>query len=458
MSYFSDMEWNSKWDWENFGGFGWKANESPKKLHLADWMIVDDGEINGGSFNLSGGGGGSGASGSDGGHGSSAKSSISASEDSSTKDGMQTPDFRLMSSGNLDKKIDMKGTEICGTSPPLNSLMEPLIGLKLGKRTYFESSGNGGNTKTTSLSVMPTSSSSTPKKTKSSGRNTPMPRCQVEDCNLELSMAKEYHRKHRVCDSHSKCPKVIVGGVERRFCQQCSRFHGLSEFDEKKRSCRRRLSDHNARRRKPQQEAIQFNSARLSSQFYGGRQQMSFLLNNTPILHSRTPTNSTWDSTCNPKFTVTKGYSFKPNGYGGTDEQLLVPGPSIKFNMHGSNTASFLASKYLASEISNPGSKGALSSSQADTAPEYNHALSLLSTNSWGSESIALHENVANITHPMIQHSIPEGVHLASSEMWLSGQQTTDSKLQLLATTNTFEENHLLKAPYEPDFYSSILK
>lgn len=43
----------------------------------------------------------------------------------------------------------------------------------------------------------------------------------------------------------------------------------MSEFDEKKRSCRRRLSDHNARRRKPHQETIQFNSARLSSLYYG---------------------------------------------------------------------------------------------------------------------------------------------------------------------------------------------
>ncbi|KZV44088.1 squamosa promoter-binding-like protein 12-like [Dorcoceras hygrometricum] len=340
------MEWNFKWDWGNFGGFGWKANESPKRLHVADWMIVDDGEINGGSFNLSGGCGGSGASGSDSEHGSSAKSSISASVDSSTKDGMQTPNFRFMSSGNFGKKTDMHGTEISGTSPPLNALVEPLIGLKLGKRTYFENSGNGANTKATSFSVMPASSSSTPKKIKSSGQSTPTARCQVEDCNLDLSMAKEYHRKHRVCASHSKCPKVIVGGVERRFCQQCSRFHDLSEFDEKKRSCRRRLSDHNARRRKPQQETIQFNSARLSSQFYGGRQQVSFLPNNTPILHSRTTADSTWD----PNFTITKGYSLKFNGYGATDEQLLVSVPSINFSMHG-NTASFLASKNSASEI-----------------------------------------------------------------------------------------------------------
>uniref|UniRef100_B9IQA5 SBP-type domain-containing protein n=1 Tax=Populus trichocarpa TaxID=3694 RepID=B9IQA5_POPTR len=51
--------------------------------------------------------------------------------------------------------------------------------------------------------------------------------------------------------------------------QNLFRFRELSEFDDKKRSCRRRLSYHNARRRKPQPEAIWFSSARPSSSFYG---------------------------------------------------------------------------------------------------------------------------------------------------------------------------------------------
>ncbi|CAJ1948174.1 unnamed protein product [Sphenostylis stenocarpa] len=77
-----------------------------------------------------------------------------------------------------------------------------------------------------------------------------VPRCQVEGCHVALVNAKEYHRRHRVCDMHSKAPKVVVLGVEQRFCQQCSRFHVVSEFDESKRSCRRRLAGHNERRRK----------------------------------------------------------------------------------------------------------------------------------------------------------------------------------------------------------------
>lgn len=41
------------------------------------------------------------------------------------------------------------------------------------------------------------------------------------------------------------------------------RLHDLSEFDDRKRSCRRRLSAHNARRRRPQSEDKKFSSTRM---------------------------------------------------------------------------------------------------------------------------------------------------------------------------------------------------
>ncbi|KAJ0241331.1 Squamosa promoter-binding-like protein 6 [Hirschfeldia incana] len=77
------------------------------------------------------------------------------------------------------------------------------------------------------------------------------PLCQVYGCNMDLSSSKDYYKRHRVCETHSKTSVVIVNGVQQRFCQQCSRFHFLSEFDNGKRSCRRRLAGHNERRRKP---------------------------------------------------------------------------------------------------------------------------------------------------------------------------------------------------------------
>ncbi|KAL6145095.1 hypothetical protein ACLB2K_055783 [Fragaria x ananassa] len=86
--------------------------------------------------------------------------------------------------------------------------------------------------------------------------------CQADKCTADLSDAKLYHRRHKVCDQHSKAPVVLVSGISQRFCQQCSRFHELSEFDDTKRSCRRRLAGHNERRRKNLSETYAGGSSR----------------------------------------------------------------------------------------------------------------------------------------------------------------------------------------------------
>ncbi|KAL6840662.1 hypothetical protein ACP4OV_029526 [Aristida adscensionis] len=78
------------------------------------------------------------------------------------------------------------------------------------------------------------------------------PVCQADGCRVDLLTyeKKSYNRRHKVCEAHSKSPVVLVAGLRQRFCQQCSRFHELSEFDDDKRSCRLRLVGHNERRRK----------------------------------------------------------------------------------------------------------------------------------------------------------------------------------------------------------------
>lgn len=53
--------------------------------------------------------------------------------------------------------------------------------------------------------------------------------CQADRCPADLSDAKQYHRRHKVCDLHSKAQVVLVSGLRQRFCQQCSRL-GLSNF------------------------------------------------------------------------------------------------------------------------------------------------------------------------------------------------------------------------------------
>uniref|UniRef100_A0A5B7BU47 Putative squamosa promoter-binding-like protein 2 isoform X1 n=1 Tax=Davidia involucrata TaxID=16924 RepID=A0A5B7BU47_DAVIN len=470
MNSFPAMDWHAKWDWENLVMFSSKAVESPKKLQPTDWGIEEEGELDAVSFNLSGGGGGSS---SDLGLGSSAKSSVSASTESSSKEGMKTSNLTFEAFEGFpgdNKKKEIARAELTGTSPPLESSVvsgEPLIGLKLGKRTYFENNCAGSNAKTSSFSVIAVPSATTAKKIKSSCQSTPPPRCQVEGCNLDLSSAKEYHRKHRVCESHSKCPKVIVGGLERRFCQQCSRFHGLLEFDEKKRSCRRRLSDHNARRRKPQQEAVQFDSTRLSSSFYGERQQMSFELNNVPLVYTRPAANPTWESTCSSKFTQTKGCLLLPEKSGGIDEQAHLPGIELPhaISMLSRDSNRLLPSKGTTAEVFNQGLKESMFSSNLDVAPDLRRALSLLSTNSWGSEpepitlDHPMHVNHTSMPQPVMQ---PQGLPLASSEYyWQTEQQSTDSRMHTL-TLNSNGGNHLqeiplFKVPYVTGFYSNPL-
>ncbi|KAK9079871.1 hypothetical protein SSX86_001544 [Deinandra increscens subsp. villosa] len=75
-------------------------------------------------------------------------------------------------------------------------------------------------------------------------------RCQVPGCETDISELKGYHKRHRVCLRCANASMVVVDGQNKRYCQQCGKFHVLSDFDEGKRSCRRKLERHNSRRRR----------------------------------------------------------------------------------------------------------------------------------------------------------------------------------------------------------------
>ncbi|KAK4483274.1 hypothetical protein RD792_010459 [Penstemon davidsonii] len=75
-------------------------------------------------------------------------------------------------------------------------------------------------------------------------------RCQVPGCEADISELKGYHKRHRVCLRCATATTVVVDGETKRYCQQCGKFHILSDFDEGKRSCRRKLERHNNRRRR----------------------------------------------------------------------------------------------------------------------------------------------------------------------------------------------------------------
>lgn len=126
------------------------------------------------------------------------------------------------------------------------------------KRKYSSEEEDEGNLtlKLGGSSYGDDSNSKTNKRFRSGLVSSSYPLCQVDDCRKDLTNAKDYHRRHKVCEPHSKASTALVGNVMQRFCQQCSRFHPLGEFDEGKRSCRRRLAGHNKRRRKTQAEEI----------------------------------------------------------------------------------------------------------------------------------------------------------------------------------------------------------
>lgn len=104
-----------------------------------------------------------------------------------------------------------------------NSRDSSLIDLKLGRfadqRDVHSSKFSKG------APVLSSSELSTPsKRMRVSGMHSQAAFCQVYGCNKDLSSSKDYHKRHKVCELHSKTAKVIVNGIEQRFCQQCSRL------------------------------------------------------------------------------------------------------------------------------------------------------------------------------------------------------------------------------------------
>nr|AMY26632.1 sbp domain-DNA binding [Linum usitatissimum] len=130
-------------------------------------------------------------------------------------------------------------------------------GLKFGKKIYF-----GDHMGLLSTTQPPQPPTTKPSRQQNQNQQQQIPRCQVEGCGVDLSDAKGYYSRHKVCGAHSKTSTVVVNGLQQR-------FHLLAEFDQGKRSCRRRLAGHNERRRKPSPGSmLSPRYGRLSSSFF----------------------------------------------------------------------------------------------------------------------------------------------------------------------------------------------
>ncbi|RRT60003.1 hypothetical protein B296_00024112 [Ensete ventricosum] len=116
--------------------------------------------------------------------------------------------------GSLQQEMNTKcsnaASSACGSS-------DSTQGLKIGRKTYFE------DVSSSSFPVAPPAPQKKGKGVVQVGKQQQPPRCQVEGCSVDLTGAKAYHCRHKVCGVHSKSPKVTVAGMEQRFCQQCSR-------------------------------------------------------------------------------------------------------------------------------------------------------------------------------------------------------------------------------------------
>ncbi|XWS47793.1 hypothetical protein CRYUN_Cryun13aG0015600 [Craigia yunnanensis] len=137
--------------------------------------------------------------------------------------------------------------------------------------------------------------SSPSKRTRATNNGTQQVSCLVDECNSDLRNCRDYHRRHKVCELHSKTAQVMINGQKQRFCQQCSRFHSLGEFDEGKRSCRKRLDGHNRRRRKPQPDPFSRSGSYYSN--YQGTQMLPF--SSLHVYPSTTVVKPTWPGVTN---------------------------------------------------------------------------------------------------------------------------------------------------------------
>lgn len=201
------MDWNlntsTEWDWENIAMYTSKEMEVPKNLQFSSHESQDKVVVENVDF------------------------SFSASVDSSSKGTIKNLGaFDDLPKDFLEKE---ESSSWVGENGNFSNMVEEasvlsgeaMIGLKLGRHASTSSSNNKTAT-TSSVPLFPTSSPMI-KRSRASYLSSQSPRCQVEGCNLDLASAKDYHRRHRICANHSKSPKVIVAGMERRFCQQCSR-------------------------------------------------------------------------------------------------------------------------------------------------------------------------------------------------------------------------------------------
>lgn len=132
--------------------------------------------------------------------------------------------------GSTSKQVLLVGPDKNGACSVSSGSEEDMGRRDLEKRRRYEEVENeeaGGLSLNLGAQVYPITVDKLEKSGKKSkvvsGVPSAHPVCQVDDCKEDLSNAKDYHRRHKVCVVHSKASSALVGDIVQRFCQQCSR-------------------------------------------------------------------------------------------------------------------------------------------------------------------------------------------------------------------------------------------
>nr|QMV47676.1 squamosa-binding protein-like 13A [Paeonia suffruticosa] len=247
--------------------------------------------------------------------------------------------------------------------------------------------------------------------------------CLVDGCDADLSNCRDYHKRHKVCELHSKTPQVTIGGQKQRFCQQCSRFQSLEEFDEGKRSCRKRLDGHNRRRRKPQPETLLHPGSFLCN--YQGTKLFPF--SNSHTTTTTSVVNSTWAGAAktlddirlyNQHSHLLNNDPFSgssSNCYRQGKQFTFIQGDSATLNSRMAPEASVSQPplKTIASSKSDVGSHRMYHDRLTSEGPDSVCALSLLSSQSMQTSGISLNHNSIPLLQPLgrsLHYNSPEPI------------------------------------------------
>ncbi|KAF8396084.1 hypothetical protein HHK36_017696 [Tetracentron sinense] len=212
--------------------------------------------------------------------------------------------------------------------------------------------------------------------------------------------------------------------LQRCLLQFVFRFHLLPEFDQGKRSCRRRLAGHNERRRKPTPASLLSSRyARLSSSLHENSSTGSYLMDFTA--YPRLPRGDTWPTVRSADRVLQNQSStagkFLPHLWQSSSEN-----PPSNVFLQGSAGGTVFPSPGI--------TPGDCFAGVSDSGC----ALSLLSTQPWGSRNQASDLAASNLMNgegaPMAQSTTPHGAvtnHFTSNAWSFKGNETSSSSHQM---------------------------